>query len=115
MCIRHLATAIGNSHDPFPFYINIMSDDGDSTNHNACLVLEVNSAQTCNIYYRNKWDEPVSKVTPLSGSEGINDFETGTNLYARAGGILLVGDQLYIIVAQYNANNTVYLFSTEVF
>ena len=83
--------------------------------NDACLVLEINSAQTCNIYHRNMWKESASKVMPLPGSEGFNNVENQTYMYARAGDTLLVGDQLYVIIAQYNANNTVYSFSTKVF
>ena len=80
------------------------------------LVLEVNSGQTCNIYYRTMANETASKVLPLLGSEGIDTFdEDGMVYYARAGDALLIGDKLYIILANFNGNNTVYSFSTDVF
>ncbi len=76
------------------------------------LVLEINSAQTCNIYYRTTYDQPAAKVLPLPGSEGVN--ENFYRYYARAGDVLVV-DQLYVIIANYLGNNTVYSFSTDVF
>ncbi|KAL7540228.1 hypothetical protein ACHAXR_009963, partial [Thalassiosira sp. AJA248-18] len=94
-----------------PFSINKnpsqMNDDVD-------LILEINSAQTCNIYYRKTEGEPASVVLPLPGSEGVYNSEIA--MYARAGDTLIVRDQLYVILALYNGNNTVYSFnSTEVF
>jgi len=80
------------------------------------LVLEVNSAQTCNIYYRPDEDMPASKVLPLPGSEGVDTFdEDGIFFFARAGDTLLIEDTLYVILAVFNGNNTVYSFSTDVF
>ena len=77
------------------------------------LILEINSAQTCNIYYRTMANETASKIMPLPGSEGRNNQDE--YYYTRAGDALVIGDQLYIILAQYNGNNTVYSFSTSVF
>jgi len=77
------------------------------------LILEINSAQTCNIYYRTMANETASKIMPLPGSEGRNNQDE--YYYTRAGDVLVIGDTLYIILAQYNGNNTVYSFSTNVF
>ena len=77
------------------------------------LILEINSAQTCNIYYRTMANETATKIMPLPGSEGRNNQDE--YYYTRAGDVLVIGDQLYIILAQYNGNNTVYSFSTSVF
>ena len=85
----------------------------DDTTGGADLVLEINSAQTCNIYYRRAGNETASKVMPLPGSEGENDYDR--YYYSRAGDALVVEDQVYIILTQFNGNNTVYSFSTDVF
>ena len=77
------------------------------------LILEINSGQTCNIYYRTMVNETATKIMPLPGSEGRNNQDE--YYYTRAGDALVIGDQLYIILAQYNGNNTVYSFSTSVF
>ena len=88
-------------------------DDGSVENTDAAdLVLEINSAQTCNIFHRATRND-MAKVFQLPGSEGVNtDNEM---YYARAGDTLVVEDQVYIILAQYNGNNTVYSFSTDIF
>ncbi|KAL7549644.1 hypothetical protein ACHAWF_012913 [Thalassiosira exigua] len=77
----------------------------------ADLVLEVNSAQACNVYYREAAGEPSSRVMPLPGSEGA--YTESGNVYARGGDALLVGDRLYVILAMYNGNNTVYSFGID--
>ena len=88
-------------------------DNGSVDNTDAAdLVLEINSAQTCNIFHRATRND-MAKVFQLPGSEGVNtDNEM---YYARAGDTLVVEDQVYIILAQYNGNNTVYSFSTDIF
>ena len=75
------------------------------------FVLEVNSGQTCNIYYRENEDEFAEKVMPLPGSEG----DWNDDIYARAGDVLEIGDQLYVIISNWLGHNTVYSFSTDVF
>ena len=87
--------------------------DNNGSDGKADLVLEINSAQTCNIFYRTMVNETASKVFQLPGSEGVNT--ENESYYARAGDTLVVQDQVYIILAQYNGNNTVYSFSTDVF
>jgi len=84
-----------------------------TNNTSVDLILEINSAQTCNIYYRTMANETATKIMPLPGSEGRNNQDE--YYYTRAGDVLVIGDQLYIILAQYNGNNTVYSFSTSVF
>lgn len=84
-----------------------------TNNTSVDLILEINSAQTCNIYYRTMANETAKKIMPLPGSEGRNNQDE--YYYTRAGDVLVIGDALYIILAQYNGNNTVYSFSTNVF
>jgi hypothetical protein len=78
---------------------------------NLDLVLEVNSGQTSNIYFRTSVDLPASKTMPLPGSQG----DEKQSWYARAGDTLVIGETLYVILAMYNGNNTVWSFSTDVF
>ena len=92
-----------------PFQLTNNNNDTSSVD----LILEINSAQTCNIYYRSMVNETATKIMPLPGSEGRNNQDE--YYYTRAGDALVIGDQLYIILAQYNGNNTVYSFSTSVF
>jgi len=94
---------------PFQLTNNTSSSSSSSVD----LILEINSAQTCNIYYRTMANETAKKIMPLPGSEGKNNQDE--YYYTRAGDVLVIGDQLYIILAQYNGNNTVYSFSTSVF
>jgi len=89
------------------------NNDQNTTDTSVDLILEINSAQTCNIYYRTMANETATKIMPLPGSEGRNNQDE--YYYTRAGDALVIGDQLYIILAQYNGNNTVYSFSTSVF
>jgi len=90
-----------------------LTNNNNDTVSSVDLILEINSAQTCNIYYRSMANETASKIMPLPGSEGRNNQDE--YYYTRAGDVLVIGDQLYIILAQYNGNNTVYSFSTNVF
>ena len=87
--------------------------DNNVSDGKADLVLEINSAQTCNIFYRTMVNETASKVFQLPGSEGVKT--DNESYYARAGDTLVVDDQVYVILAQFNGNNTVYSFSTDVF
>ena len=50
-------------------------------------------------------NETASKVFQLPGSEGVKT--DNESYYARAGDTLVVDDQVYVILAQYNGNNTV--------
>lgn len=79
------------------------------------FVLEVNSAQTCNIYYREKKNEFATKVLPLPGSEGYLDNVDSNDVLARAGDAFDIDGTLYVIISLFNGNNTVYSFSTDVF
>jgi len=75
------------------------------------IVLEVNSAETCNLYYR-KNEDYVSMILPLPGSEGyISEFHGG--VYARGGDVLMLGDKVFVVLANYNGNNTVYSFDSQ--
>ena len=74
-------------------------------------LLEVNSGQACIIYAREKDDKPATKVLPLPGSEGFYTEEVW--MYARAGDVIEAGDTMYVILAMYNGNNTVYSFDKK--
>ena len=108
-----IVPAPGNTKTRQVLSFRVGGDDTDDTTGGADLVLEINSAQTCNIYYRRAGNETASKVMPLPGSEGENDYDR--YYYSRAGDALVVEDQVYIILTQFNGNNTVYSFSTDVF
>ena len=83
-------------------------DDSSSSEE---IVLEVNSAETCNLYYR-KNEDYVSMILPLPGSEGyISEFHGG--VYARGGDVLMLGDKVFVVLANYNGNNTVYSFDSH--
>ena len=85
-----------------------LSDDLSSSEE---IVLEVNSAETCNLYYR-KNEDYVSMILPLPGSEGyISEVYGG--VYARGGDVLMLGDQVFVVLANYNGNNTVYSFDSQ--
>jgi len=76
------------------------------------IILEVNSAETCNLYYRENSSEHASTILPLPGSQG-HVSEVYGGVYARGGDILEVGDQVFVLLANYNGNNTVYSFESR--
>jgi hypothetical protein len=76
------------------------------------IILEVNSAETCNLYYRENESVHASTILPLPGSQG-HMSEVYGGVYARGGDILEVGDQVFIVFANYNGNNTVYSFDSR--
>ena len=88
----------------------------------ADLVLEVNSAQTCNVYYRPDANSYASKILQLPGSEGFEFFnENATRrrdrfivVAARAGDALEIDGKLHVVIANFNGNNTVFSFDTDI-
>jgi hypothetical protein len=78
------------------------------------IILEVNSAQPCNIYARHQSDNPSHphKILPLPGSEGYIDKKLGI-VHARGGDLLVIGDKVYVIIANFNGDNRVHSFAKE--
>ena len=75
------------------------------------LILEINSGETCNLYKRDGINVPATKIMPLLMSEGV--VTNTTEIEARAGDTLLIGDKLFVILAMFNGNNTVYSFDSK--
>ena len=81
----------------------------------ADLVLEVNTAQTCNICYRPDANSYASKILQLPGSEGFEFFKDEyIHVTARAGDALEINGKLHVVIANFNGNNTVYSFDTGI-
>lgn len=88
----------------------------------ADLVLEVNTAQTSNIYYRSDADSYTSKILQLPGSEGFEIFNANATrrkdrfvlVSARAGDALEIDGKLHVVIANFNGNNTVFSFDTDI-
>ena len=95
-------------------------NDGGS---GADLVLEVNAAQTCNVYYRPEAGGPATKVLQLPGSEGyvIEEEQEGggrgrrRQVVARAGDAVVSpgGTAVHVVLANYRGRTTVYSFGRE--
>ena len=78
------------------------------------VILEVNSAQPCNIYARYRYNNPTHshKILPLPGSEGYIDKKYGS-VHARGGDMLVIHDKVYVVLANFNGNNRVHSFDSQ--
>ena len=78
------------------------------------VVLEVNSAQPCNIYARYRYNNSTHshKILPLPGSEGYTDKKYGS-VHARGGDLLVIHDKVYVVLANFNGNNRVHSFDSQ--
>jgi hypothetical protein len=78
------------------------------------IILEVNAAQPCNIYARHQQNNPTHshKILPLPGSEGYIHNKLGI-VHARGGDLLVIGDKVYVILANFNGDNRVYSFDSQ--
>lgn len=84
----------------------------------ADVVLEVNAAQTCNVYYRPEAGGPATKVLQLPGSEGYVVGGRGRRrrqVVARAGDAVVSpdGGTVHVVLANHRGRTTVYSFGRE--